>query len=1155
LRRLTWLLTCVVVAAVAVGLRSPAVAGDDPSPRPGPGSRGAEPTAGDAPPAYIFLNAPGDLDAFWKKLTQPDFILMTGEDFRNKLARARAESAPAGPWAVVPRSVAIRGEVQAELASLSLELGVSVLVAEPTWVSVRLDKQTVTEAREGDRPLPIRVGPQGDWQAEVHGRGEHAIRVDFEARPRTTIAGRDLGFAIPAAPSTEVKVDVDQVVAEASAGSDEPVRREPIRGGKATRLSAHLVPRARLDLGWQVEADSGAQLAPLLTIQGDIAIDVDPGAFRTRSSWIIKSIRGAMRSLELRIDPDDEVLELTLDGQSMPAGIERVGGATRLTIPLTEPLRPGQTRRLVMATQRKLPPLASARLTFNGFSLSNAKEQSGAIGIAQSGNLWISGTQGRGLRQIDPRTELPADLRARPATFLAYKFVDQPFDLNLRIEPSPPLVRSDTRTTVALESAEARVDTWIATESAHGRLFDLNVLVPHGLEVESVGPGDVVESWQVSAERDGVRTLTARLTFRAQESGAFSLHLSGRQPIDPSGPVRLALFQPQESSLGGGRLAVLTDRNLTVDLLDRDDGEPGPELFRPARQDPPADWPWPPGRAETDSPALWLRYDGNPAALPLRVVLHPRSVSHDTNLVLQVGRRGVEGRQDNELSVHFGTLDQIDIEVPPELVGRWELEDGEIASRVDLGATSAGGRRFRLKFADEVTERTRLNFRFRRPLAAELEPQKGTEVEVPWIRIQGSSSGPLHARVASDSGIRVDLRPPGWVHVAGEEAGASDGGPPVRLRLVSSLPESDTPPLRLTATALALTPLPSLVASRLWLRTVQGPEYELRSSAWFWIESHESTVSVALPPGAEWLRARVGGETVGQVEQLPDASGYRFRMPSRVGTGPVLLALDYIVRSPEAGSAWDAPRLLSGVVQQTLWEVRVPRIRALVGVPPGWTDENQWYWAGYVWKRRPWRSSGELAAWAGGASSRGKPAEGGGIELPEDYHSYLFGRPGPPTELRVRIASRAGLVAICSGPVLALGVWLIVSRRSRFRLVWPVLVAVALLVGAAVQPSVTFLAIQSGMVGVIFTLLAALMQRLVDRPRRRGAPGFGDASSLTSRPGSAPGSSVNRAGGVGSDDSTAIRIRPVSTVDHLPTGSPGGPESIAGRPLPRERNP
>jgi hypothetical protein len=152
-----------------------------------------------------------------------------------------------------------------------------------------------------------------------------------------------------------------------------------------------------------------------LSIQGDIAIDVDPGAFRARSSWAIKSVRGSMRSLELRLDPDDEVLEVTLDGQSIPAGIERDGAERRLSIPLTEPLRPGvPPKRLSMTTQRKLPPQSSARLSFHGFPLSNAKEQFGAIGIAQSGNLVISPTVGRGLRRIDPRTELTDDLRARP---------------------------------------------------------------------------------------------------------------------------------------------------------------------------------------------------------------------------------------------------------------------------------------------------------------------------------------------------------------------------------------------------------------------------------------------------------------------------------------------------------------------------------------------------------------------------------------------------------------------------------------------------------------------------------------------------------------------------------------------------------------------
>ena len=80
--------------------------------------------------------------------------------------------------------------------------------------------------------------------------------------------------------------------------------------------------------------------------------------------------------------------------------------------------------------------------TFSGFPLSNAAEQSGAIGITQSANLWVNVTTAQGLRRIDPR-ELPTDLRANPGTSSAYQFLDQPFKLNFAVESSPPLYRAE----------------------------------------------------------------------------------------------------------------------------------------------------------------------------------------------------------------------------------------------------------------------------------------------------------------------------------------------------------------------------------------------------------------------------------------------------------------------------------------------------------------------------------------------------------------------------------------------------------------------------------------------------------------------------------------------------------------------------------------
>ncbi|WP_406695456.1 hypothetical protein V5E97_30990 [Singulisphaera sp. Ch08] len=1121
----------------------------EPSKPTAPNVEPSKPTASDVPPVYIFLNSPAEIEELWKKLKQPDFILMSGDELRKRTELlAKGGSLPLVAEGTVVRSVAIRGDVTGEMANLSVHLVVLTPTPGPNWVPLRLDNQTVTRAIEKERPLPLRVIPGGGWEVELSGQGEHRVQVDLKVRLRSTTEGRSLELGIPEAPSTQVELDVDQVVSDAQAGPVEPVNREPIRAGKGTRLSSHLSPRSRLDLGWRVEAEPGAQLSPLLSIQGDIAIDVDPGAFRARSSWEIKSVRGSMRSLELQLDPDDEVLEVTLDGRSIPAGIERDGKERRLSIPLTEPLRPGSTKRLSMTTQRKLPPQSSARLLFHGFPLSNAKEQFGAIGIAQSGNLVISPTVGRGLRRIDPRTELTDDLRTRPGTFLAYQFVDQPFDLELRIEPSPPLVTFDARTTISLGAGQARIDTWLGVETANGRLFDLNIALPRGLELESVGPPEMVESWQLSPERDEGRIVTARLTFRAQEGNSFGLHLVGRQAVDATRPVALALFQPRESSLGGGRIAVLTERNLTVDLAERTEGSGRTESFRSARQEPPADWRWPPDRSSADNPSLWLRYDGTPATLPLRMVVHPRSVTHETSLVLQVGRRGVDGRQETEFAVHFGTLEHVDVEIPPELVNRWEIEDGDVASRTDLGPTPHGGRLFRLKLADEVTDRAKLTFRFRRPLTAELEPERRAEIDVSWLRFPLGETSPVRARVASDPGFRVEVIPGGWQRVAGEDVTASAGALPLQYRLLSTKTESDTPPIRLSAVALTLTPLPSLIASRLWLRTVQGPENDLRTTAWFWVEAHESTLSVSLPREAVLSRVRVGGVPVDRKEQLPQSTGYpgyRFRFPSQAGSGPLLVALEYLVPATSAKHAWTPPRLLNGIVQQTRWEVVVPSSREIVGVPSGWTDENQWYWDKYVWRRRPWKSTEDLASWASGSTSRTRGANGWDEDGRGDYHAYLFEHPGQPPDLRLLIATRGSLVALCSGPVLALGVLVVVYRRPRFRLLWSVLLALALAVSASAQPSLTLQVVQCAMVGVVFTLLAVVLQRIVDRPRPGATAVFGEPDNL----GTAPhgGSSVNHTAGVGSDDSTAIRIRQVSTVDHAVAVSPPTSDTASGR--------
>jgi hypothetical protein len=1142
----------LIVAAVVVQAAASLAGTEPPEPKATPDPATAASMRSEEPRINLFLNAPADLEAVWKALSQPDFVLLKGDELKRLLDQARATTPlPAAAPAVID-SVAVEGTVGDDVADLSVNLNITLAGDEPTWVPIRLDEMTVPDAREGDRVLPLQVVGAG-WQVELHGRGSHAVRVALRARPKATADGRQLGFAIPEAASTRFRWEITQHIIEATAGPNEPIALESIAGGSRTRLAAHLTPRSRLDVTWRVEAEPGAQLEPLLSIQGEIAIDIEPGSFRTLSTWSIHSVRGSPRILDLLLDPADEVLELKLDGQDIPAGIETKEGALRMVISLPEPLRPGMTKSLVMTTRRPIPATVSPRLTFRGFQLLNAREQSGAIGIAQSGNLWIGGTPERGLRRIDPRTELPDSLRFQAGTSLAYQFVDQPFELTLRVDSSPPLVHTQDRTTLLLDAGQARVDTWLDYQPAYGQLFDLRVALPRGLDLDSVGPKEVVENAKLISEptdsppeaKHGARVLTIRLTPKAaQEGNGFSLHLTGRQAIDPAKPVSVGLFQPREATSGGGRVAVLVDRNLTVDLRSRSDPAEGRDEFRPAVLEPPADWPWPNNRsaATTVTPALWLRHDGNPSRLALDVRVHPRTISSETALLARIDRRGVEVEQETECTVHFGTMDHLDVEVPATIQEPWELEGGPVASRPELSSTSSAGRRYRLKLAGEVADRVKLRFRYRLGSSPRLLPERPAEILIPWLRFVEGSQAPVRASIAADPTIALDLAGAGWVRAEDEALTAvapDESGLPIRLALTATGTGNEPPPLRLVASARSLTMLPSLVASRLWLRTIQGLEGDLRVSASYLVETHAGSLAVALPAGSEWIRAKVAGETVTQLEPLANEEGQRIAFPARLANGPIAVELEYTVR--DAGSAWVPPRLVEGLVQQTLWEVRIPGSRAVVGVPTGWTDENEWYWDHYVWKRRPWRNAAALAAWANGSLWRPKGADVLEDETRGEYHSYLFGRPGPPNTMSPWIATRAWLVAVCSGSVLALGALLILYRRPPIRLAWAVALALVLAAATAVRPSVTLLVVQSAMIGIACTLLTALMDRLVHR-RSRTPTVFGESSGLASP----PDSSLSHTLGVGSDDSTAIRVRPSSTVDHVST-TPVPPEPAVGR--------
>ena len=266
------------------------------------------------------------------------------------------------------------------------------------------------------------------------------------------------------------------------------------------------------------------------------------------------------------------------------------------------------------------------RISFAGFPLTHAREQSGAIGLTQSPNLWVGPVMSRGLRRIPPG-ELPTDLRKRPSTSLAFEFLDQPFRLDLGVEPSPPLVRAESKTLFQINANQARSETTVELQWVHGRLFEAEFRVAAGLQVVSVGPADVVESSHLTSEIKGGdpgapnpqdRRLRIGLTPLGRGQNKVTIRLTGLQRIAPEGSMKLGLFTPDQTATVNASYALVAERGLALELEDNSGRlrRSGDATFR--FQDPSGDWPWTSSSKETSSAPLLLWDDGNSTYLPIR---------------------------------------------------------------------------------------------------------------------------------------------------------------------------------------------------------------------------------------------------------------------------------------------------------------------------------------------------------------------------------------------------------------------------------------------------------------------------------------------------------------------------------------------------------
>ncbi len=1103
------------MSAVAV----PPVAGQDPNPRAFAESGASVPAQPPLPPLYLFQDGPLDAEALRQRLNSPDFVILRGSEY-DRLKQAAVRPAESSVPSSVVESVVVSGALGTDRARLRCELVTSVRSSGTFWAPIGLDGLVLRRVSEGDRDLAARATASGAWEVQVDRPGRHEITVELLAPVQSDVSGERLSLAIPQAGATRIDLTVAGPVEEAEVVPGLALSPEAFAESGETRLRASIPARSRLELRWRTRSAAEGTSPAMLSARGEIAADVDRGTLRLQSTWSIACDRGSTSELTLRVpDPQDELLELQVDDQ--PIAIEgRFDLKSRLvSVPLASPFRAGESRRVRLLTRRSLPSTATTRVEVEGFPIVGATSQSGVLGVTQAADLWVSGVAGRGLRQIDPR-ELPDSLRARPSTVLAYGFIEQPFRLALRVDPSPPTVQVSEALTLSMLPGEARIDARLDYRQTRGKVQEVRIELPAGFTLDEVGPPEVVEASQVLEESNGERTLLARLAAQAPGTTRFRIHLAGRQALSGAEPTTtVGLPRPEDASSLGTQVALVVSRELSAVLPDERSG------FRLLSTEGPADWSWPGGRSPSE-PVSWLSHAGSPSSLPLSITHRDRAVRGQITVQATVDRRWLDVRQTLSIQVRNGVVTTLELAVPALLEGRWEVEGGEIAARDRLDDGRGSLVRYRLTMGRVISDALLLRLRSRVPVEG-LSPDRALRLEVPWIGLPGVELEPVRVEVGSDAGVRLSALGAGWSSVPDAERSAPrDGGSAAQLVWQGSATSPVFPAVE--ATAPEPVSLPGTVASRLWLRSVALGDGSQRVSAWYRIETHRGSLILRLPEGASELLVRgVNGPM--EVNEDKNENTIEIVISDPPGAATTVNAR---YSRPEAGD-WDGPELIGGVVQQTRREVRLPWSRALVGVPLGWIDENEWYWNQYVWKRRPLRDGAALGEWIGLPPRLVDPRE----DVVAGYHGYLFGRDGGPSAFVPRVFSRAALVGVCSGVVLVVGIVFLLYRRSG-RLLRALVLGAALAMVAAFDATSLLQLLQSGAVGVLLLLVAALTQRLVERRQgmlARPSPSVSGVSGVTGAVVLAGGGAASTSSGASIEGSTVIRPRTTSTtVDFAP---------------------
>lgn len=1004
------------------------------------------------------------------------------EHYRDLVLQAERTGTEPPPFSV--EKLTLKGAADEDIYRFDLDIVVKVRKAGWVMVPIRLPRAVLREAITGS--VDPKSAPATGREEFIHrfdakeghvlwlwGEKErrHSLRLPLSTELTRSADEQQLSLALPKASESHLTLESDERIANAvlktGDGLVETTSRESRSQVLVTGASGELM------LAWRSEESQPARVLDL-DASSEIAVNVETRDTMGFSAKLrVSRAGGTVRRLFVRLPPQTELAPRPARGfTTAVATAEELSEAgfdpQRLANDVVARVdfeKPSETCEFTLDAVFKPSAVGQrAAVESAGFDVLGAGRQVGFVSVHVPPGWSLKATPNAAVFRTDEDPTLLA--QNRPTA--RYRFVRQPFALQLDIAPQPP------RTVVE--------PTYVATVQAQrvtlAATLDYQVRGPRPAFVEinlgdwridSAGPESLVDFEQPAAGE------TARLNLQPSAKDEFSLQLQLHRDV-PADNLELAfgLPQPVATQALSATLVVVAADNVAL--------TPHNDDIRSLVQE---------SRASQLTPGLGGRtlvYRELPAGSePPRFVancqVRKRRVTAAITGRAQIAALRADVEQSLSLQVAYEPLSVVMLDAPANdaLADLRVSHNGQLLDvrEESLVATAnALSRRWRVELLEPVLGTIDLNVRYRLALP------KGEHLQLPLVSI-AEEDGVVTARqqlTLSTQGAIPESLVPNQTDDPGLSTSESPEG------LVMTWPRRAVM-LELDRMVAGRNSAQILSVERQWLQIWLSP-LSRRDRLVAQIAGLGEQFRIALPVGveAENITALVDGQPPQSLRFEGQSLVISTDSPRhRLRTLELWYLLPESTTSPNPQQRiLELPKINGAAAPTQCWvQVLTPANEQVLYSPSPVTAEQSWRKRGWLWQRSGALTTRELEAWSGASQADDTPAE---------TNEALFMTLGQLPALEIVVWGRRWLWTCVAGGVLLAGMLTYFFSRGRLVVLVAALTAMAL-AATLIAPEVALNVSQYAGVGLLLFVAVAWSLRVGGAPIQR-QQALGSASTV-----------------------------------------------------------